>query len=85
MRNQPEAYYNLGFLYYERGDTAAAVPCFERAVETDPAFADAHFNLAMALEDIGKFGPAKKHWQVYLQLEPHGAWAEVARRHLKKG
>lgn len=81
--DQPEAYYNLGFLYYERGDAAAAVPCFERAVETDPAFADAHFNLAMALEDVAQRGAAKKHWQIYLQLEPQGPWAEVARRHLK--
>ncbi|MDB4989663.1 MAG: domain/radical binding domain protein [Myxococcaceae bacterium] len=82
--DQPEAYYNLGFLYYERGDAKAAVPCFARAVETDPAFADAHFNLAMALEEVGQRANAKKHWQVYLQLEPQGAWAEVARRHLKR-
>ena len=82
--DQPEAYYNLGFLYYERGDAKAAVPCFARAVETDPAFADAHFNLAMALEEIGQRASAKKHWRIYLQLEPEGAWAEVARRHLKR-
>jgi tetratricopeptide (TPR) repeat protein len=82
--DQPEAYYNLGFLYYERGDAAAAVPCFERAVESDPAFADAHFNLAMALEEVSERARAKRHWQIYLQLEPQGAWAEVAKRHLKK-
>jgi tetratricopeptide (TPR) repeat protein len=82
--DQPEAYYNLGFLYYERGDAKAAVPCFARAVETDPAFADAHFNLAMALEEVGQRPSAKKHWQIYLQLEPQGPWAEVARRHLKR-
>lgn len=82
---QPEAFYNLGFLQYERGDAASAVPCFERAVAADPAFADAHFNLAMALEEISDRTRARKHWQIYLQLEPDGAWAEVARRHLKKG
>jgi tetratricopeptide (TPR) repeat protein len=81
---QPEAYYNLGFLYYERGDAQAAVTCFERAVSRDPAFADAHFNLAMALEEVGGGPAARRHWQIYLQLEPHGAWAEVARRHLKR-
>ena len=81
--DQPEAYYNLGFLYYERGEASRAVPCFQRAVESDPAFADAHFNLAMALEDVGQRSEAKKHWQTYLQLEPQGPWAEVARRHLK--
>ncbi len=83
--DQPEAYYNLGFLYYERGDAKAAVPCFARAVETDPGFADAHFNLAMALEEAGQRSAARRHWRVYLQLEPDGAWAEVARRHLRRG
>lgn len=82
--DQPEAYYNLGFLYYERGDARAAVVCFERAVAKDPGFADAHFNLAMALEEVGERSTARRHWQVYLQLEPQGAWAEVARRHLKR-
>lgn len=82
--DQPEAYYNLGFLYYERGDAAQAVRCFEHAVQSDPAFADAHFNLAMALEEVNDRQAAKKHWQIYLQLEPQGAWAEVAKRHLKK-
>jgi tetratricopeptide (TPR) repeat protein len=81
---QPEAYYNLGFLQYERGEATAAVSCFERAVGIDPAFADAHFNLAMALEEVGDGGRARKHWQTYLQIEPDGAWAEVARRHLRR-
>jgi tetratricopeptide (TPR) repeat protein len=81
---QPEAYYNLGFLYYERGDAKAAVTCFERAVARDPAFADAHFNLAMALEETSDRSAARRHWQIYLQLEPQGAWSEVARRHLKR-
>jgi tetratricopeptide (TPR) repeat protein len=84
-QNQPEAFYNLGFLYYERGQASAAVPCFERAIAADPAFADAHFNLAMALEESGERDSARTHWQTYLQLEPQGAWAEVARRHLKRG
>jgi tetratricopeptide (TPR) repeat protein len=81
---QPEAYYNLGFLYYERGDAKLAVECFEHAVQSDPAFADAHFNLAMALEEVQDSPRARKHWQIYLQIEPHGAWSEVAKRHLKK-
>jgi tetratricopeptide (TPR) repeat protein len=82
--DQPEAFYNLGFLQYERGDAKSAVTCFERAVTIDPAFADAHFNLAMALEEAGDTARARRHWQTYLQIEPDGAWAEVARRHLKR-
>ena len=80
---QPEAHYNLGFLHYERGEAESSARCFQRAVDADPGFADAHFNLAMALEEIEQRAKARRHWRLYLQLEPDGPWAEVARRHLQ--
>ncbi len=79
---QPEALYNLGFLAFERGETAEAASLFERAVAHDPGFADAHFNLAMALEELGAQRDARPHWRTYLDLDPTGPWAEIARRYL---
>jgi len=79
---QPEALYNLGFLAFERGETTDAAALFERAVTHDPGFADAHFNLAMALEELGRQREARAHWQTYLELDPTGSWAEIARRYL---
>ena len=79
---QPEALYNLGFLAFERGETADAAALFERAVTHDPGFADAHFNLAMALEELGRGKAARTHWQTYLDLDPSGSWAEIARKYL---
>ncbi|MFC1464376.1 MAG: tetratricopeptide repeat protein [Candidatus Brachytrichaceae bacterium NZ_4S206] len=79
---QPEAYYNLGFLAFERGEMDEAVTLFASAVEHDPGFADAHFNLAMALEEVDRRADARVHWQTYLELDPAGPWAEIARRHL---
>jgi DNA-binding transcriptional MerR regulator len=81
---QPEAYYNLGFLHYERGEPDEAVALFETALRHDPAFGDAHFNLAMALEELGESARARGHWLSYLELEPQGAWADIARRHLDR-
>jgi hypothetical protein len=26
---------------------------------------------------------AREHWRRYLQLEPRGGWAEIARKHLE--
>jgi tetratricopeptide (TPR) repeat protein len=80
---QPEAHYNLGFLAYEGGDLEGARKAFEAAVHYDPGFADAHFNLAMACEEQGDADAARGHWATYLELDPVGTWAEVARRHLK--
>jgi tetratricopeptide (TPR) repeat protein len=80
---QPEAHYNLGYVMLERGDARAATAYFEQALLGDPRFADAHFNLAMAWEQLGERGRARPHWRKYLELEPSGTWADVAREHLK--
>jgi tetratricopeptide (TPR) repeat protein len=80
---QPEAHYNLGYVMLEHGDARGATAYFERALEGDPRFADAHFNLAMAWEQLGERGRARPHWRHYLDIEPTGTWADVAREHLK--
>ena len=80
---QPEAHYNLGYVMLERGEAQTATKYFEQAVVGDPRFADAHFNLAMAWEQLGERARARPHWKKYLDLEPTGTWAEIAREHLK--
>lgn len=79
---QPEAHYNLGYVMLERGFAARAVPYFEAAIKADPRFADAHFNLAMAYEACSDKARARVHWKKYLEIEPTGTWADIARDHL---
>ncbi len=79
---QPEAQYNLGYVMLERGHAAEAVSFFRGAISSDPRFADAYFNLAMAYEQIGSPDKARPCWRKYLELEPTGTWAEIARKHL---
>ena len=79
---QPEAHYNLGYVMLERGYASRAVTYFEAAIKTDPRFADAHFNLAMAYEALADKARARVHWKKYLELEPTGTWADIARDHL---
>jgi len=82
---QPEAHYNLGFLEFEDGDLSHALECFERAVELDPTFADAHFNLAMTLYRLDVEQARRNiHWQRYLELDPQGPWADIARTKLSE-
>jgi DNA-binding transcriptional MerR regulator len=80
---QPEAHYNLGYVLLDRGEPRPAAAHFERALARDPRFADAHFNLAMALEQLGDRTRARMHWRSYLDLEPKGTWADIARQHLR--
>jgi tetratricopeptide (TPR) repeat protein len=79
---QPEAQYNLGYVMLERGRAADAIDFFRGAIESDPRFADAYFNLAMAYEQIGDPSKARPCWRKYLEIEPTGTWAEIARKHL---
>ncbi len=80
--SQPEARYNLGYVSLERGRAELAVGHFEATIAVDPRFADAHFYLAMAYESLGQRDKARPSWRRYLELEPTGTWAEVAKKHL---
>jgi tetratricopeptide (TPR) repeat protein len=67
----------------ERGQAKLSIPYFERAIGSDPRFADAYFNLAMAWEQLGDRARSRPNWKKYVDLEPSGAWADIARDHLR--
>jgi tetratricopeptide (TPR) repeat protein len=46
--------------------------------------ADAHYNLADLLCDLGEHEEARRHWQAYLQQDQHSRWARYARSRLEK-
>ena len=79
---QPEAQYNLGYVMLERGQADEAIEFFKGAIASDPRFSDAYFNLAMAYEQAGDPARARPCWRRYLEIEPTGTWADIARRHL---
>lgn len=79
---QPEAQYNLGYVMLERGKASLAIEHLSAAIESDPRFADAYFNLAMAYEQLGEPAKARPCWRKYLEIEPTGTWADIARKHL---
>lgn len=79
---QPEAQYNLGYVMLDRGQPVEAVNFFKGAIASDPQFADAYFNLAMAFEQGGQPDKARPCWRKYLEIEPTGTWADIARKHL---
>ncbi len=79
---QPEAQYNLGYVMLERGRPEEAIGFFKGAIASDPQFADAYFNLAMAYEQAGDPAKARPCWRRYLEIEPSGTWAEIAKKHL---
>ena len=74
-----EAHYNRANVLHDAGRFDEACEGYETALRLDPLHADAHFYLAVTLEKVGRSPEARPHWQAYRQLNPDGAWAELAR------
>lgn len=79
-----EAHYNLGYCLYERRHLAGAIRSFERALSLAPRSSHVRFNLASAFNKAGLRIEAARHWRRYLELEPGGQWAPVARKCLAR-
>ena len=67
-----------------QGELDAAILFYKKAIQVEPEFADAHFNLAMVLEALGNDRRARDHWRRYLELDPASKWAEFIRRRLEE-
>ncbi|HET6574296.1 MAG TPA: tetratricopeptide repeat protein, partial [Fimbriiglobus sp.] len=60
----------LGRTLENRGTVGQALPVYERAVQNDPARADARVRLAVAANKEGMFVEAAEHFQKALELQP---------------
>ena len=80
-----EVHNDLGVAYLEadgsRLDRAAEE--FRRALDLNPAFAPAVFNLALLYERTNAADQAELQWKRYLQLDPNSDWGKEARTRLQ--
>ena len=87
LRTDPrhvEAHFNLAGLLAEEGRDSSALRHYKEAQRSDPLHADVQLNLALLYDRLELPGRAREHWRRYLQLEPGGSWADVARKHLEE-
>lgn len=73
--NQPEFFTWIGLIYFEKsrkdsGTISKAVRYFEKALELDPFFRDALFNLACIKYNNGNFNEASVYLRRLLVIEP---------------
>ncbi len=78
-----EANFNLATLLEEDGRDEAALARYRAAARAEPLHAEAQLNLALLYDRLGLARKAREHWRRYLQLDPRGGWAEIARKHLE--
>ena len=65
----------LGSLYLAAGDANRALGQFEKALSLEPAYAETHVNMAVALATRQQYAPAQKHLRRALELRPDHAEA----------
>lgn len=79
-----EAWSNLGIVLSELGDLEPAAEALRHALRLAPLYADAHYNLAEILDQLGRRDEADRHWQSYLDQDPHSSWAREVKRRLRQ-
>lgn len=80
--NFVEARANLGCVLAENGKPLLAVAAFEGALSVHADYADAHYHLARALDELDRRDEAEQHWKAFLELSPNSPWANEAVRRL---
>jgi tetratricopeptide (TPR) repeat protein len=85
-------YYNLGAVYVNTGQSKPAGDAFRKAIDADPNYADAYYQLGLVLfgdattSADGKIVPppgTAENFNKYLQLRPDGANADAAKAMLQ--
>lgn len=78
-----EARANLGCVLAELGQLELAVAAFEGTLSQYDDYADVHYHIARALDDLKQHERAAKHWARFLELAPSSPWAEEAAERLQ--
>lgn len=79
----PSIAYNSAVEYLNKGDDAKAKPLLEEALQADPKYADALFQLGMVYFRLGETPKAKETLQKFLELAPKHKEAPTATEMLK--
>ena len=72
-RTTAQETYDEGMRRFESGDLAGAAQAFERALELDPGFARAHYQLGNVRQDEERWTDAERHFRASLALAPDHA------------
>jgi tetratricopeptide (TPR) repeat protein len=65
-----EATFRAGITAYERGQMIEAQSGFNRAILSEPTWADAYYNRALVLVRLNQREPAQRDFEQYLRLKP---------------
>ena len=77
------AWYNLADMLDDQRRTKEAIDCLKRALDADPSYLDAMFNMGLFLQRLERHAEAAQWWRRYLAVDRSSPWAARAKRALK--
>jgi len=80
----PNAYHNLGLVYYKQTNYNIAVKYFKSAIEKNAKFADSYLTLGLAYDKMNKKEDAIESFTYYLELAPNTSYATWINKWLTK-
>lgn len=79
-KDAAKAHYNMGNIYYQKGEYEIAAREYYQAVTLMPDDPDAHYNLAyVSGENLSDHKTALKHYKLYLYLHPNAIDKHIVR------
>jgi len=77
---QSHNYFEEGTSFYDQEDYNKALISFQKAVQTDPVFAEAYYNLGIIYDIQHKFSKAISAYEKVIQLDPNigTVWENIA-------
>ena len=67
LPKEPTAYYYQGLAYSAKKNPKSAIVSFQKAVKYDPSLADAHYSLAVELDQVNRTSEAKNAYQAFVR------------------
>lgn len=68
--NHAPSLVRIGNIHKAKNDLVASRRCYEQALEVNPDFPEAHYNLAIVLDALGEIQPAIRHYTSAISLSP---------------
>jgi len=75
MTQDAQSYYQMGYQYFSQGDYQKAEENYQRAIDLDPNFENAHYWLGKVYRQTGQYDKAVSKWIDVLKINPRNPYA----------
>jgi len=67
--NLPEAWYNMGYIYSEKGEYNKAIKCYKKAIKIKPNYAEAWYNMGVIYYNKGEDNEAIRCYNKVIEIK----------------